>query len=227
MKILALDTSTKFLCLAILRQDGEIFKFNRDLDKRHSELLIPTIEKLIKLSKVPLEGIDYLAIGKGPGSFTGLRIGLSTIKGFAFALGVPIVSISSLDVIAKNINVDGYVCVIVDARRNLIYNCLYRIKGGSIKRVSPYRLSGVRDLIRLVKPFRKVIFTADAINLYRQDIQKALKRNAEFADESLWYPKPLGLLNSAKEKIKNKEFTKPEKLLPLYLYPKECQIRKE
>jgi tRNA threonylcarbamoyladenosine biosynthesis protein TsaB len=102
MNILAIDTSSKRLCVGLMNRKGKIVKYNINAGKRHTELLVPTIKKALARAKLSLKEIDYLAVGLGPGSFTGLRIGLATIKGFAAALEKPVVGLPTLDVLARN-----------------------------------------------------------------------------------------------------------------------------
>ncbi len=226
MRILGIDTSTRFLCIGILDGNRLIADYNQDLDRRHSELLIPTVNKLLKRAKVSLNAIDGFACGIGPGSFTGLRIGLSAIKGFAFGLDKPVVGVPTLDIIAKNIKDDnGSICVVVDAKRDLIYNALYKIKNNRLKRESPYRLSSIEALLKYIK--LRTIFVGDAVKLYKEIIKSKLKDKAYFSKQGLWYPKAANLLEIARDKFARNQIISRAKLLPLYLYPKECQIRRK
>ncbi|MDD5611348.1 MAG: tRNA (adenosine(37)-N6)-threonylcarbamoyltransferase complex dimerization subunit type 1 TsaB, partial [Candidatus Omnitrophica bacterium] len=120
MNILAIDTTTKFLCLGVDKQ-GKVFQQNSDLGTRHSEELIPRIKNLLKKAKLSIQDIDYFACSLGPGSFTGIRIGISTCKGFALGLDKPLLGIPSLDILAKNVSTkeEALVCPLIDARRNL------------------------------------------------------------------------------------------------------------
>ena len=102
MRILLLDTSSKFLSLAVARDEKILSQTHRKLDRKHSLQLVPLIDKILKKAKVPLKKIDGFCVSKGPGSFTGLRIGITTIKGLAFVLCKPVVAIPSLDILAQN-----------------------------------------------------------------------------------------------------------------------------
>jgi tRNA threonylcarbamoyladenosine biosynthesis protein TsaB len=222
MNILALDTSTRFLCCA-LKFNGRFVGYMSDF-KRHSEILIPVLRKLLKKADKDLSEIDFFGVGIGPGSFTGLRIGIATIKGFCFALRKRTICIPSLDTIANNVsNTESLICPIVDAKRNLVYSSLYR-KRKRLKRVSKYLLISIEELLeRISEP---VIFLGDGLSIYRDFLEKKLKREREFLPEEFWYPKPDSLISLAKERIEKKMFCEPDRILPLYLYPKECQIKK-
>ena len=236
MNILAIDTSSKYFSLAITRDDILVSRVYEPLGRELSRQIIPTIEKALKKSGLALKHIDYFACGLGPGSFTGLRVGLATIKGLAFSLNKPIVGVGSLDIIAHSprnkaglptglpTGEAGRICPLVDARRSLVYSALFCIENGQLKRKSRYLLIPIKELLAKFNPQAKVLFSGDGLLLYRDDIEKKLKASASFAEESFWYPLPENLLFLAREKIANKEFSDLHTIVPLYLYPKECQI---
>ena len=148
MNILAIDTSSKYFYLAIAEDDKIKVSIRRPSGRELSRMIIPLIEKALKKANLSLGGIDYFACGLGPGSFTGLRVGLAVIKGFAFSLNKPVAGIVSLDVIAgSQSNFSGYVCPVVDARRSLVYSAIYRAKNGALKRKSRYLLVSPNDLL--------------------------------------------------------------------------------
>ncbi len=225
MRILAFDTSSKYFSLAIARDDTILVKLRKPLGVRLSRLIMPAIELALKKSGTTLKQIDYFAVGLGPGSFTGLRVGLSVIKGFAFSLGKPIAGVVSLDALARQADkFEGLVCPIIDAKRALVYAALYRA-GGNLRRRSQYLLISIENLLKKIGKKQKVFFLGDGVSLYRGEITKILGDSAIFADESIWYPKPENLIFLAREKIKNKQFDNYDKIVPLYLYSKECQIK--
>jgi len=222
MQILGIDTSTKFLSLAILRDDRIIAQINLDVGRQLSSLLIPTIKDILKKSNLSLEKLNGFAVGIGPGSFTGLRIGITTIKALALALNKPIVGISSLDIIAKNISVAStQICPIIDAKRDNVFSCIYECRNGKMKRQTKYLLINIKDLLKRIN--KKTIFLGDGLLLFRKIIEK--KKEVIFTNEKLWYPKASNLVFLALEKFNKGQFTDTDKLVPLYLYPKECQIR--
>lgn len=223
MNILALDTSTRFLCIGL--QINERFKGYRTDLKKHSEILIPVLNRLIKREKLELEDIDIFCAGIGPGSFTGLRIGIAVIKGFSLALRKKVTFVSSLDIIANNIGLptESLICPVIDAKRNLVYSSLYRKDKKRLKRIWGYLLISIDDLLKRIS--EPVIFTGDGLALYKSTLEKKLKKKAKFLSEEFWYPRPDSLIYLAKQRIEEKKFCEPDSLSPLYLYPKECQIK--
>ncbi len=145
--MLAIDTSTDYLSLALMRDGKVIARFHRRSHMRHSTLLVPMIVKLLKNARTNLKNINCFCISVGPGSFTGLRIGVATVKGLAYALKKPVVTVPTLDAIAYNVkNFKGIVCPVLDARKNKIYACLYRSDGKNMKKISKYFLIPAEEL---------------------------------------------------------------------------------
>jgi tRNA threonylcarbamoyladenosine biosynthesis protein TsaB len=171
-----------------------------------------------------VDDIDYFACGLGPGSFTGIRVGMATIKGLAWSLKKPLIGISTLDIIARNANIaDGYIAPLIDAKRNLIYASIYRIKNNTLKRTAPYMLLTKEELFKKVKD--NTVMFGDAIGLYTEDILRNIK-GAVILGKEYWYPKAHNIVNLARERIKENKLDSAYKVQPVYLYPKECQIRK-
>jgi len=223
MKILGIDTSTKFLSLGIY-DNGKLYEYNLEVGRRLSFLLSKTIERVLDALGWRAASIDYFACGLGPGSFTGIRIGLATIKGLAWSLDKPVVGISTLDILAKNAkSMGGYIVPIVDAKRSLIYVSNYKTKGGTLKRRSSYMLLNKDEFLKKVK--NDTILLGDAIGLYKEDILRQVK-GVTILDKDYWYPKGRNIIKLAQERIKDKKFTTASEIKPIYLYPKECQIKK-
>lgn len=224
MNILAIDTSTKNLSLAVTK-NGKVVRFrNVKLTRPLSSSIMPSIEKILDSSGITLSKLDGFAIGLGPGSFTGLRVGLSTIKGLAFATEKPVVGISSLDVLAMNIKEDhGQICTLCDAKRNLAYACLYEKKGLTLKRKSDYVLESIEQIVKKIKG--EVIFIGDGVKLFRDHIQKVKGINPIFIDGESSLPRARYLAPLALEKFQKGQQDDIAQLVPLYLYPEHCQVR--
>lgn len=222
MKILGIDTTTRFLCLGIY--DGaRIYEYNLDLDRRHSTLLIPAIKRALDALGWRAGDIDYFACGLGPGSFTGMRVGLSAIKGFAWSLKKPVVGISTLDILARNASpVAGPVVPIIDAKRGLIYCSIYRIKKGILKRTAPYLLLNEDELLKKIP--RNAVLLGDAVSLYQENISRKIK-GIKMLDKDYWYPRARNIIALALERIKQRDTKDAFSVLPIYLYPKECQVK--
>ena len=221
MKILSLDTSTKLLSLCVY-DDRKVYEYNIELGRLHSKLLMPSIQRVMEALGLSPKDVDYYSCGIGPGSFTGLRIGVATIKGLAYACDKPVIGISSLDIIARNADKDGVIVPVIDAKRNLVYCSMYRRKNGVLKKISPYRLLSVDECIKAIKP--ESILLGDALAVYKQKFLKNIP-GASFLDSDYWYPQGHNIARWALEKIREKKWIDAFALEPMYLYPKECQIK--
>ncbi len=218
MRILAIDTSTDFLSLAILKNEKILARFHKKAEMRHSVLLVPMIDKLLKKAKIGLKNIDCFAISIGPGSFTGLRIGVTVVKGLAYALKKPIVAVPTLDVIAWNaVKFKGIICPVLDARKNKVYACIYKSDGKSMKRITNYLLLSVSDLLKKIRLMRyNVLFLGDAVEQIFAGPAKI-----KVAD---WRPKAEVVARLGLEYFKKERFVKAQALEPMYLYSRECDI---
>ncbi|MDX9800905.1 MAG: tRNA (adenosine(37)-N6)-threonylcarbamoyltransferase complex dimerization subunit type 1 TsaB [Spirochaetia bacterium] len=171
MNILAFDTSTDNLGIALKNERGT-YSFTLSEALKHSEKLLPLAEMVLGAAGTKISEIDLLVCAKGPGSFTGLRIGMATVKGMAYALSVPVISVPTLDFLASGYNYfDGAVIPVIDAKKNRFYTAVYA--GGSRK--SEYLDTGFREIAGLAKKYEKTLLTGpDCGKLYMQ-----LKEEAE------------------------------------------------
>ena len=224
MKILGIDTSSKFLNIALSEDESIIKEEFHLLDRRHAIELVPRIKELLKTSRVSINKIDAFVIGVGPGSFTGMRIGVSAVKGFGIASGKPCIGVASMDSIASNAIDRGIDIVpVIDAKRGQVYAAIYRRNRKNIARISDYILTPVEKLMKSVKG--EALFLGDGLILYKDKI-KSLNKKAAFLEEAYWYPGAGNLIKLGFSKIKKAKKANLDKLTPLYLYPEDCQVRK-
>jgi len=224
MKILGIDTSTKYLCAGLYRE-GKTCEYNLELERKLSRLLVTHIQRILNAEKLRISDIDYFACGLGPGSFTGMRVGLATIKALSLIGRKPVIGISTLDIIAMNAE-DKVLPVIValDAKRGMVYCCAYKKKAGALRRQADYKLLRIDDFLKRFD--LSAVILGDAIDLYKDKMLKSL-RKAIFLESDYWFPAAANLMSLALEKVKNKDFTDTFKVEPIYLYPKECQIKRK
>ena len=233
MYILSLETSTKNFSLAISK-DEKVLRFrNITTEKILESSIIGAIDKLLVSCDLNLKKIDVLAVGLGPGSFTSLRVGLSTIKAFAFSLNKKVVGVGSLDVIASALTdaEADEICVIVDAKRGKVYSAIY---DKTLKPKTEYLLTTMDDVLE--KVHGRTLFVGDGLALYKDHIQKVYrtynKKNKGscqpvFSLERFWFPQSKQLAKLAFNKIRKNAYDDPEKLTPIYLYPQDCQVNKK
>ncbi len=225
MRILSLDTSTKFLCIGIYDQ-GKIYGYNLEVGRKLSSLITATIKKVLDAAGLDIRDIDYFASGLGPGSFTGMRVGIATIKGLSWSLKKPVVGIPTLDILSRNADlIEGLVIPMLDAKRGLVYSALYRKNNNNFKKMGADMLLTPEALFKKAKPGSVIL--GDAVDLYRDKILSKVK-GAVILDRDFWYPKPHNIIRLALENIGagKKNLSNAFDLEPIYLYPKECQIKK-
>ncbi len=224
MYILAIDTSFSALSLAIAKDDQIIANCGLDSGLQHSKVLLNLTDSLLKAADLSLANIDMLAISIGPGSFTGLRIGLATVKAWALALAKPLIAISSLQGLAYTAMEQGFlICPILDARRNQVYATLFDEK----KRLLDDQLLKIDDLLLKLKVYqRPIIFCGDALSTYRQQIKDALAENAYFALPERQKFIAAALTQIAAQMYEQGQICDPISLEPNYLRLAEAERKK-
>lgn len=147
MLILALDSTAVVASVALCRDDTPIASFTVKNGNTHSETLLPMVEAVLKTAGITVNDIDLFACSVGPGSFTGVRIGVSTVKGLAFGKDKPCAAVSTLEALAENlVPSSGILCPVMNARRGQVYNALFRFENGKLTRLCPDRALSVADL---------------------------------------------------------------------------------
>lgn len=224
MKILAIETATIAGSVAILDDGaGLIGEVRVDVKVAHAERLMPSIEWLMNASGVSIHEIDAFAVSIGPGSFTGLRIGLSTVKGFSYATGKPVVPVPTLDAFARTLPFCSYViCPMFDARKNEVYAALYKWDGDVCRKILPETAISPLELMKQVH--ERTVFMGEGAALYKEIILEALKDHAVFAPASKMSPAASSVAEIAVEKLKQGMVADPVSLAPFYIRRSEAEI---
>ena len=230
MKILAVDTSSKLCSVAILEDKNLIKKLELDNGLTHSETLMPLIQQLLNECSLSLNNINLLVSDIGPGSFTGIRIGVSSCKAFSDSLNIPCVGISSLEVLAYNIQNDGIICSTIDCKNNNCYFALYELNSGNYNVLIEPCAKSINDVLDLLysQYYNKCIsFVGDGIpseklhSIYDNNADSEVTKNII---SSYLNVENLGTAGY-KKFINNKKIG--EEILPLYLKKPQAQIQLE
>ena len=230
MKILAVDTSSKLCSVAILEDKNLIKKLELDNGLTHSETLMPLIQQLLNECSLSLNNINLLVSDIGPGSFTGIRIGVSSCKAFSDSLNIPCVGISSLEVLAYYIQNDGIICSTIDCKNNNCYFALYELNSGNYNVLIEPCAKSVNDVLDLLNSqyYNKCIsFVGDGIpseklhSIYDNNADSEVTKNII---SSYLNVENLGTAGY-KKFINNKKIG--EEILPLYLKKPQAQIQLE
>jgi tRNA threonylcarbamoyladenosine biosynthesis protein TsaB len=203
MRILAIDSSCSSASCAIMNEnklEAEIF-LNHKL--QHSVILFPMIERLLKMVEITIEDIDGVAVSGGPGSFTGLRIGVSTAKGIAQGGEKKFVAISGLDAMAfQQVGFEGIICPIMDALRSDVYNAFYKWDNTELIKVSDYRAIHIDEVIEeLILRNERVMFCGDAVTIHKEHLIQSLKEKACFAHDTSSMPRASSIAELALKKF--------------------------
>ncbi len=175
MRILALDCSAKSVSVCIAENENLLFESFLNISLTHSETLMPMCEQALKNTRLTLNDIDALAITAGPGSFTGVRIGISAIKGICFGAEKPVFAYSTLDAMALAFDGNGFegiICGVMDARREQFYNALFEIRNGKLSRLCDDRII-TYDLLEaeLTKLNEKIVLVGDGAEFFNSLIK--------------------------------------------------------
>ena len=187
MKILAFDSSGMTATVAYLQDEVLVCEYTVNYKKTHSQTLLPMLDEIVQTLGLDLETIDAIAVSKGPGSFTGLRIGSATVKGLALALNKPVIPVSTLDALAFNLcGHQGLVCPIMDASRHQVYTGIYRFEGLDLKTIGEPSAMGIEELIGVLdKIGEPTVFLGDGVPVYRDNIDCAMQTAHTFAPPHL------------------------------------------
>jgi tRNA threonylcarbamoyladenosine biosynthesis protein TsaB len=227
MKVLAVETSTVVGSVAVVDDKLGLLAGSRvNIKVGHAERLMPAVDWILKSSSILIEEIDGFAVSIGPGSFTGLRIGLSTVKGFCFATGKPLMAVPTLDAFAQSLPFCAYdVCPMFDARKKEVYTALYRWEGDELVKV--INEMSVKPEIFLGRVGQDTVFMGDGASLYKDLIYEKIGHEIK-----VMFPPPSHMIPSASsvaeigiDMMKKKQFADPITAVPLYIRKSEAEVR--
>lgn len=221
MKILAVDTSAIVASVALCENEHLLGEYTIQNGNTHSETLLPMIESLLCLHKLTPNEIDLFAASSGPGSFTGVRIGVSTVKGLAFDRKKPCIGVSTLEALAYNLCVvDGLVCPVMNARRNQVYTALFRVCGGKLERLLEDCAIPISELDEILAQYHEPIYlTGDGY-----DITTELLRSPTLpTPERLRPQSAYAVAQIARKNYSEGICTTDSELLATYLRPSQAE----
>jgi tRNA threonylcarbamoyladenosine biosynthesis protein TsaB len=226
MKILAIDTATQHCSVAVCQDVALIAETTLFRRQTHSKHLFEIIHQTISISGMMLNEIDAFAVTRGPGSFTGLRIGLSCAKGLAFALNKPIVSVSSLETLAAQAlgttnNEPLLICPLLDARKKEVYFAAFRHLNNKLIKASPEMVLPPEKLALYVN--EPCLFIGDGGMLYKEILTKTFKNDAIFASYQQQHIRAHTVALLALERFKNQEMDNISSLVPQYIRKSDAE----
>lgn len=218
MTILGVETSAVAVSAALINGDRLISEFYANLKLTHSTTLMPMIDAVLRNANMGIDEIDVIAVSSGPGSFTGLRIGLSTVKGLCAKNDKPAVPVSSLEGMAYSLKIaDGIICPVMDAKRQQVYNALFRCKNGIVERICDDRAISIDELSKDLEKFNEsyVFLVGDGADLCYNVL--GVRENIKKTPENLLFQRASGVAYAAVEFLKTNEPVNAKDLMPVYL----------
>lgn len=227
MIILGIETATNQVGCALGGVEGTIASFRACKGRRHAETLVPAIEFVCRQAGVAWREVSVVAVDIGPGLFTGLRVGVATAKAIAQALRVPMIGLSSLDLLAFPLrHGSGLIAAVIDARRGEVFCALYRPVPGGIQRVTPARVWSPDELAsELMAMSEDCLLVGDGAMRYAEVFDDA--RHLVVADSGFAYPSASSLVELAHPRAIREEFVQPAEVTPLYLRKSDAEINWE
>jgi tRNA threonylcarbamoyladenosine biosynthesis protein TsaB len=203
MTILAIDTSNYALGVALIEENQVLGEYITNLKKNHSVRIMPAIQTLMRDCERTPGDLSRIVVAKGPGSYTGVRIGVTIAKTLAWTLNIPLVGVSSLEILASGIGryFDGYVSPLFDARRGQVYTGLYQYQNGKLIAVKEDRLVMLANWAEVLKEAgQSILFVGNDLPLHQEVIEATLGSQAVLASITEYNPRPSELALLGKDK---------------------------
>lgn len=224
MKNLVTDTSSSVCSVGLFEDDKLIVKNELDNGKTHSENFMPLVEKTLNDANITLADLNYITVVVGPGSFTGIRIGVASCKAMAEVKNLKVVPIISLDSLATNeIEKSKVICSMIDARNNQVYCGIY---DENINKLEEYLADDIDNVLKVLKKYDDILFVGDGAVLHRERINEKLEeKSIYFSEKNKQNAESLGII--AYKKINKNEFVDADSVVPVYLRKSQAERMKD
>ena len=228
MKILGIDSSGLVASAAIVEDDVLLAEYTVNHKKTHSQTLLPMLDEIVRMTDFDLAELDAIAVAQGPGSFTGLRIGASTVKGLGLALELPVVPVPTCEGLAYNLwGSDGLVCPIMDARRNQVYTGLYRIHD-RIETVLEQSAMDILELVYIInEEWDAVTFLGDGVPVFREVLEEKLLVPYRFAPAQMNRQRAASIASLGMQYLKEGKAVPVDDFVPVYLRKSQAERERE
>jgi tRNA threonylcarbamoyl adenosine modification protein YeaZ len=226
MKVLGIDTSSQTASIAIMDNEKLIAEYTINTKKTHSQKLMPMIEEMFNESDVKIDEIDLIGVCIGPGSFTGLRIGMATAKAIAHVRDIPIVGVNSLESLAFNMNLSKFtISPIIDAQRNQVYTSKYTWENNKLISIDDINVVSIDELVENIKNgAEEVILLGEAVNLYKENFENI--KNINISSKSHNISKASSLCELAIDKYnRNIDVYNCYTINPMYIRKSQAEVQ--
>jgi len=224
MRVLGVDTSTMTAGVGMVDDGQVLVDLKFDVRVTYSEILMPAVDLVLKTVGLRIDELDGFAISIGPGSFTGLRIGLATIKGLCFASGKPLASVPSLDALASSSLYCRYpVAALLDAKKDQVYAAIYDTGEGELTRKSEYMALDIEELAKKVST--ETLFVGPGARLYQKELTNLLREKAYFALDQQSEPSGASVARMGLNKLAAGRIEDVTNLEPFYVRMSEAELK--
>jgi tRNA threonylcarbamoyladenosine biosynthesis protein TsaB len=225
MLVLAIETSTPQTSVALGTEQGVIGATRLAWARGHAEVVTPSIQHLLVQSEVDLPQVSGVAVGLGPGLFTGLRVGIATARALAQVLRAPMVGMASLDVLAYAARYSrSRICAVTDGRRGEVFSAFYRPVPGGVTRETEFTADPAEHLVaELEASAEETLLVGDGALLYRRTLEEA-GTPLEFGSAAIAFPDAVSLLELALPRFLREESSRPAAIVPLYVRKSDAEI---
>ena len=233
MKILGIESASLVASAALLEDDVLLSECTSNYKKTHSETLLPMIEEVLRTAGTEPSGIDLIAVSEGPGSFTGLRIGVSTAKGMAYALNVPVVPVPTTDAMAYGCYGSQFIlCPLMDARREQVYTGIYEFRGEDFTVLHPADALALTEAVSLAEEFseklnKPVCYLGDGLKVFEEKILSISRTKPVFAPASNRFQRASSVASLGFKLFKEGRQESAETFLPVYLRKSQAERERE
>lgn len=221
MKILAIDTSSPICSVAILEDDKLIDKNELNDGKTHSENLMPLLDELLNRNKLELKDIELIACCVGPGSFTGIRIGVASIKPIAEVLNIKVASVMSLETLARSVEGKNIIVSLIDARNNQVYCGIF---DEQYNKKEEYLADDINEIIEVLKKYETLYFVGNGAELHKELLTNSLK-NVEFSKKNNQSAENVGKIGY--KKYLENDLCTADTIMPVYLRKSQAERLKK
>jgi tRNA threonylcarbamoyladenosine biosynthesis protein TsaB len=242
MRVVGLDTASEIASVALV-ENGRLIAERAYPDPevsgcvnagtakgRHAEVILPLIASLFETTAVSLNDVTGFALSIGPGSFTGLRVGLSTVKGLAYSSGVPVVGVSTLFAYAARVeDYHGFICPILDARKNEVYAALFRKSGEVIDRLTQDSITSLATVIETIDDLENgasCLFVGDGVYVHQRLLLERLGSRAIFEAPWSYWTVAATVAHLSENRFRSNDVDDLTSLIPVYLRPAEAEFKR-
>ena len=226
IRILALDSTAEVSCVCICEGEKLVCEITVNTGNTHSQTLLPAVEQTLKMAEMTVNDIDLFACSTGPGSFTGVRIGVATIKGIAYGKNKPCVSVSTLEALAHNlIGYNGLICPVMNARRSQVYNALFKCEDGMLTRLCDDRALAISELDgELADRTESIYLSGDGYEITEKGFKNT---KISHVPERQRYQSAYSVAQIALKKYEAGEYVDDVALVPIYLRPSQAERERQ